>query len=202
MTILVDDRTRVLVQGITGGEGSFHTRQMVEYGTQENITHRPAHGEDRGEMVGAYAVIHLQNGGIVQRYLEKREVLAARPSHWQKGPWGDKNPWVQAEMWMKTALKRTLKTAPLSPELNTAVVSDEMASRGASWKVRIADGELTPEITDKGTEPEVAKPPEVPDDKIPDESNLVDPAWRKPELDASTAEAADMLDGAGEEPVR
>ena len=34
MTILVDDKTRVLVQGITGGEGSFHTRQMVEYGTQ------------------------------------------------------------------------------------------------------------------------------------------------------------------------
>ncbi len=33
MTILVDDSTWVLVQGITGGEGSFHTRQMVEYGT-------------------------------------------------------------------------------------------------------------------------------------------------------------------------
>ena len=33
MTILVDNSTRVLVQGITGGEGSFHARQMVEYGT-------------------------------------------------------------------------------------------------------------------------------------------------------------------------
>ena len=33
MTILVDNNTRVLVQGITGGEGSFHARQMVEYGT-------------------------------------------------------------------------------------------------------------------------------------------------------------------------
>ena len=33
MTILVDNDTRVLVQGITGGEGSFHARQMVEYGT-------------------------------------------------------------------------------------------------------------------------------------------------------------------------
>ncbi len=33
MTILVDNHTRVLVQGITGGEGSFHARQMVEYGT-------------------------------------------------------------------------------------------------------------------------------------------------------------------------
>ena len=29
MSILVDCSTRVLVQGITGREGSFHTRQML-----------------------------------------------------------------------------------------------------------------------------------------------------------------------------
>lgn len=34
MSILVDKTTRVLVQGITGAEGSFHSRQMLEYGTQ------------------------------------------------------------------------------------------------------------------------------------------------------------------------
>jgi len=34
MSILVDKRTRVVVQGITGNEGLFHTRQMVEYGTK------------------------------------------------------------------------------------------------------------------------------------------------------------------------
>ena len=33
MSILVDSATRLLVQGITGREGSFHTGQMVEYGT-------------------------------------------------------------------------------------------------------------------------------------------------------------------------
>ncbi len=33
MSILVDKNTRLLVQGITGREGSFHTSQMVEYGT-------------------------------------------------------------------------------------------------------------------------------------------------------------------------
>ncbi|NLP11505.1 succinate--CoA ligase subunit alpha, partial [bacterium] len=32
MSILVDKTTRVLVQGITGAEGSFHSRQMLEYG--------------------------------------------------------------------------------------------------------------------------------------------------------------------------
>lgn len=34
MSILVDENTKVLVQGITGNEGMFHTRQMVEYGTK------------------------------------------------------------------------------------------------------------------------------------------------------------------------
>jgi succinyl-CoA synthetase alpha subunit len=33
VSILVDSNSRVLVQGITGREGSFHTQQMVEYGT-------------------------------------------------------------------------------------------------------------------------------------------------------------------------
>ena len=34
MGILVDENSRVVVQGITGKEGSFHTRQMLEYGTR------------------------------------------------------------------------------------------------------------------------------------------------------------------------
>lgn len=34
MSIFVDDRTTVIVQGITGRDGSFHTRQMLEYGTK------------------------------------------------------------------------------------------------------------------------------------------------------------------------
>ncbi len=34
MSILVDRNTRLLVQGITGREGEFHARQMLDYGTQ------------------------------------------------------------------------------------------------------------------------------------------------------------------------
>lgn len=33
MSILVDEHTRLIVQGITGRDGSFHARKMVEYGT-------------------------------------------------------------------------------------------------------------------------------------------------------------------------
>lgn len=34
MSILVDKSTRLVVQGITGGEGTFHTQQMIAYGTK------------------------------------------------------------------------------------------------------------------------------------------------------------------------
>ena len=34
MSILINNETKLVVQGITGKEGAFHTQQMVEYGTQ------------------------------------------------------------------------------------------------------------------------------------------------------------------------
>ena len=34
MSILIDQVTKLLVQGITGRDGSFHAQQMIEYGTR------------------------------------------------------------------------------------------------------------------------------------------------------------------------
>jgi succinyl-CoA synthetase (ADP-forming) alpha subunit (EC 6.2.1.5) len=34
MSILIESENRVLVQGITGRDGSFHTKLMLEYGTK------------------------------------------------------------------------------------------------------------------------------------------------------------------------
>ena len=34
MSILIDDKTRVVVQGFTGSEGTFHAQRMIEYGTR------------------------------------------------------------------------------------------------------------------------------------------------------------------------
>ncbi|AFN75943.1 Succinyl-CoA synthetase subunit alpha [Melioribacter roseus P3M-2] len=52
MSILLDKRTRVLVQGITGGEGSFHTRQMLEYGTKVVAGVTPGKGGQEFEDTG------------------------------------------------------------------------------------------------------------------------------------------------------
>ena len=34
MSVLVNKKSKVIVQGITGAEGTFHTSQMIEYGTK------------------------------------------------------------------------------------------------------------------------------------------------------------------------
>lgn len=44
MSILVNKNTRLVVQGITGREGLFHTEQMLEYGTQVVAGTRPGKG--------------------------------------------------------------------------------------------------------------------------------------------------------------
>lgn len=44
MSILVDENTRLLVQGITGGEGTFHTRACIEYGTKVVAGSTPGKG--------------------------------------------------------------------------------------------------------------------------------------------------------------
>ena len=49
MSILVDENTRLVVQGITGGEGTFHTQQMVEYGTQVVAGVTPCKGGQKHE---------------------------------------------------------------------------------------------------------------------------------------------------------
>lgn len=47
MSIFIDGETRLLVQGITGRDGSFHTRQMMSYGTQVVAGVTPGKGGQR-----------------------------------------------------------------------------------------------------------------------------------------------------------
>ncbi|MDY0091305.1 MAG: succinate--CoA ligase subunit alpha [Candidatus Vecturithrix sp.] len=55
MSILIDQTTRVLVQGITGRDGSFHAQKMQEYGT--NVVAGTTPGKE-GQSVAGIPVFH------------------------------------------------------------------------------------------------------------------------------------------------
>lgn len=61
MSIFVDKNTRLLVQGITGREGAFHTRQMIDYGTKVVAGVTPAKG---GEWVHGVPVFDTVSQGV------------------------------------------------------------------------------------------------------------------------------------------
>jgi succinyl-CoA synthetase alpha subunit len=58
MSILVDEKTRVVVQGITGREGTFHTIQMLKYGTVVAAGMTPGKRGQKVEGVPVYNTVH------------------------------------------------------------------------------------------------------------------------------------------------
>jgi succinyl-CoA synthetase alpha subunit len=57
MSILVDSSTRVVVQGITGREGSFQTRRCIEYGTKVVAGVTPGRGGQTAEGVPVFNTV-------------------------------------------------------------------------------------------------------------------------------------------------
>jgi succinyl-CoA synthetase alpha subunit len=62
VSIYVDRNTRVLVQGITGSAGSFHTEQMLEYGTQVVAGVTPNRGGTRFQ--GTVPIFHTVDAAV------------------------------------------------------------------------------------------------------------------------------------------
>ncbi len=58
MSIFVDKNSRVVVQGITGREGSFHTRQCVAYGTNIVAGVTPGKGNRKIDSVPVFNSVH------------------------------------------------------------------------------------------------------------------------------------------------
>jgi succinyl-CoA synthetase alpha subunit len=57
LSVLVDKNTRLVVQGITGKEGTFHTKQMVEYGTRVVGGVTPGKGGTTHEGIPVYNTV-------------------------------------------------------------------------------------------------------------------------------------------------
>ena len=61
MSILIDDQTKVIVQGITGRDGSFHTKMMLDYGTQVGAGVTPG---KEGQHVGKVPVFDTMEKAV------------------------------------------------------------------------------------------------------------------------------------------
>ncbi len=57
MSIFVNKKTRLLVQGITGKEGQFHTRQCVEYGTNVVAGVTPGKGGQKMDEIPVFNTV-------------------------------------------------------------------------------------------------------------------------------------------------
>lgn len=64
MSIFIDRATRLVVQGITGREGSFHTRQMLEYGT--NVVAGVTPGKGGQQFEGSVPVFNVVAEAVAQ----------------------------------------------------------------------------------------------------------------------------------------
>ena len=80
MSILIDETTPIIVQGMTGDKGSFHTKEMVEYGTNVVGGVTPGKGgtkhqglpvfntvKEAVEATGAHHQHHLRGAGLLRR---------------------------------------------------------------------------------------------------------------------------------------
>jgi recombination protein RecT len=120
------------------------------YGLTERLEHIPSTGEEPGEIVAAYAVAKLKDGGVQFEAMTRREIDAIR----KRSRASNDGPWVTdfSEMAKKTVLRRLCKMLPASVELARAVALDERADLGISQQLEdVVDAQIEVTAKDKPT---------------------------------------------------
>jgi len=112
--------------------GAVCERDEFDYntGTDPFVRHRKAL-KDRGAVIGAWAIVELEGGRIVE-FLNRDEIEAVKAK--SPSARGSMSPWAdpQAYPWMaaKTVVKAALKRAPRSAELAFATGLDDDEAKG------------------------------------------------------------------------
>lgn len=83
---------------------------------------------ERGEAIGAYAIITNQSGGKVERFMRGEEIQDFG-KRFSKSFGTDSSPWEPSNdpegwMWRKTVLKQAAKLAPKNEQINMAIAYD------------------------------------------------------------------------------
>ena len=117
------------------------------FGLEPSLTHRPNPEADRNTLTHVYAVIKTTDGGTLFDVMSVIEIEALRTRSRAKnsGPWVTDYP----EMAKKSVLRRLLKLAPCSAELQRAVTLDEAGDLGIPQEFTI---DVTPEDTNGAAE--------------------------------------------------
>jgi succinyl-CoA synthetase alpha subunit len=76
VSILIDENTRVVVQGITGSEGSFHAKQMVAYGSKVVAGVTPGKG---GQNVDGIPVFNRVEDAVVKEGADASCIFVPAP---------------------------------------------------------------------------------------------------------------------------
>ena len=107
-----------------------HAKDKFRYafGLKPVLEHQPHQSDEAGELIAAYAIAHLKDGGLQWDVMWRREIETIR----KRSKMGHSGAWVSdyEEMAKKTVLRRLCKMLPASVELQQAVALDERAESG------------------------------------------------------------------------
>lgn len=132
----------------------------IEYGLNQDLKHKPAM-KNRGEVVGYYAVYHLANGGYGFEFMSKEDVEKHRDKFSPSAKYGS-SPWKSDfdSMAKKTVIKKALKYAPISVEVQRVLQADE------SVKTRLDEDMSTVENNIYDVEPEYSVEDDTPKEEV------------------------------------
>lgn len=141
-----------------------------EMGLRRDVTHKPALS-NRGEVIGAYAIVKLKDGDFDFEYMETADIEKVKntSASGNSGPW--KDHWE--EMAKKTVIRRLLKRQTLSPEVRDAIGTDDVHETKSEQQ--------------KFAEAHPVKQVEVPNDEpmFPEEPKAIETPKPKVDIDES-----------------
>lgn len=97
------------------------------------VGHQPdVFAEDRGEAIGAYVIVELQQGGIISKVMNKKDIMAigqkfSKSFKSDYSPWNEKND-PELWMWRKTVMKQIAKLIPKNETIYKAIAEDNKDS--------------------------------------------------------------------------
>ena len=112
----------------------------IDYGLEQKLIHKPLLKGNRGNVIGYYAVYHLEPSGYNFVFMTYDEVLEHGKKYsksFEGGVWEKEFD----SMAKKTVIKKLLKYAPLSIEIQKAIVFDESVKGSIDSDMLLVDKE-------------------------------------------------------------